>query len=163
MSKDDLLPGLMQLMKGAARTLVAAMACPGSTGPQRVQEITGHSLGIISRWQSDAYKDVMPLDVVFQLEFLSKTPVFARQLAALNQFNLAPMAEGEEVSGMVGELVRLTSNAARATTELAEGLKDGKLTYNEGTRVETALAPLETTLSDIRRKIAAIKAQGGEG
>lgn len=161
MSKDDLLPGLMQLLKAAARSLVAAAAIQGQTGPQRVQELTGYSAGLISRWQNDGYRDTMPLDAVFQLEFITQAPVFARQLAALTGHRLVPMAEGDEAGELVSDLIRMTSAGATVTAELGSALKDNDVSPAEARRIEEAIAGQEAVTAALKRKLAAIKPKGG--
>jgi hypothetical protein len=104
----------------------------------------------------------MPLDVVFQLEFLSQAPVFARALAALTNHRLVPMEAGEAPDEMVSDLVAITSSAANLTSELADALKDGSISINEARRVEAVKAALDAATTILSRKLAAVKAKGGE-
>eukprot|EP01031_Cornospumella_fuschlensis_P006363 gene6363-7909_t len=89
-AKAALPDGLDALIKATTRAAVLAAAVPGSTGPQRVEQLTGASAGTISRWSGD-YDTCMPLDVVFLLEFTAQAPVFARALAALTGHRLVPV------------------------------------------------------------------------
>lgn len=132
MSDIALPDGLITLIKTATRALVLACAAPGSTGPERVEQITGFSRGAISRWCGDAYRDQMPLEVVFMLESAIGKPIFSRMLASLTGHRLEPLAVGEAVQvDLMTDVVRITGSHARFQAEAAEALEDQKLTPGE--------------------------------
>lgn len=159
-TKDALPAGLMQTLKMASRALIAAAATQGATGPQRVAEITGYSPGIISRWQSDAYRDVMPLEVVALLEFLTQAPVFGRALASLTSNRLVPLGESDEASDMVGELIRVTGSGSMVSAELGLALRDGEVTPAEAKAIMGAVGAHEDVLASVKRKLANVRPKG---
>lgn len=124
--------GLISLIKSTTRAAVAASVVPGSTGPQRVEQMTGYSPGQISRWQGDAHKDLIPLEVAFLLEFTSQKPIFARALAALTGHRLVPIDEGEGGGGdYARDMVDLTAAGAALTVAYGTALADGVVTPRE--------------------------------
>lgn len=152
--------GLITLIKSSSRAQVAACVAPGSTGPQRVEQLTGFSQGSISRWQSDAHKDLSPLEVVFLLEFVTQKPVFARALAALTGHRLVPMADDEPAGDLVGDLIKATGSGARVSAELSTALADGVVTPREAKDVLRVLGEHQDILTDVARKLANVAAAG---
>lgn len=160
MSAAALPDGLFTLIKSAIRELVAACAVPGSTGPERVEQLTGYSRGTISRWQGDAYRDLPPLDVVVLLEFTTQRPVVSRWLASLSNHQLVPMADDGDTGCLVHDLVRTSGTAARVTGELSAALADGVVTPREAKAVKAAIGEHMETLTSVRRKLAGVAARG---
>jgi hypothetical protein len=130
---DTPLPdGLITMIKTATRALVTACAAPGSTGPERVEQLTGFARGTITRWQGDQYPDVIPLHVVFLLSITVQTPVFARTLAALTGHRVEPLEGGSTPAGdLLGDVLRVTGSHARFINEAATALDDLKVTPGE--------------------------------
>lgn len=132
MSDTALPEGLMTLLKTGARALVNACAAPGQTGPQRVEAMTGYSLGQISKWQSENAPDLMPLHVAAILEAASGKPIMTRMLASLTGHQLAVVAEGGGGAvDLMTEIVRITGSHARFQATAADALDDQKLTPRE--------------------------------
>lgn len=126
--------GLITMIKTATRALITACAAPGSTGPQRVEQLTGFSAGTISKWHGDAHPDVIPMHVVFLLEVTVQKPIFSRTLAALTGHQVVPMADGgpEASAGeFVSDVIRTTGSFSRYQQVMSEGLADGKITRGE--------------------------------
>lgn len=158
---DILLPdGLITLIKSAIRAQVAACAVPGSTGPERVEQLTGYSRGTISRWQGDAYKDLPPLDVIFQLEFVTQKPIVSRALASLTSHRLVPLADDAGATDLVGDLVKTTSTGARVSSELGSALADGVVTPREAKAVKAAIGEHLDALTSVQRKLAGLPGKG---
>ncbi|MEP9378420.1 hypothetical protein ABLE91_17015 [Aquabacter sp. CN5-332] len=156
MDATPLPDGLIALIKSTTRAAVAASIVPGSTGPQRVEQLTGFSAGQISRWQGDAHKDLAPLEAAFLLEFVSQKPVFARALAALTGHRLVPIEDGEGGGDFVADLVSVTSSAARLTAAYGAALADGQITNREREELRRELAQHHTALLNAERRLSGI-------
>lgn len=158
----QLLPdGMIPLIKIATRHLVAACAMAGSSGPRRVEELTGYSAGTISRWQSDAHKDLMPTEVVFLLEFTIQRPVFARTLAELTGHRLTPVAEderrlGDDVAALTGDLIRIVGSGSRVGATLGAVLEDGRVTRREAREALADIARHKDSLLPAERRLAVL-------
>ncbi|QEL26132.1 hypothetical protein FQV39_28635 [Bosea sp. F3-2] len=132
MSDIALPDGLLPLLKTASRALVNACAAPGQTGPQRVEALTGYSLGQISKWQSESAPDLIPIHIVAVLEAATGKPIVTRMLASLTGHGVAPISDEIGSAGdLMLDVVRITGSHARFTTAAAEALEDQKLTPGE--------------------------------
>lgn len=146
--------GLITLIKTATRALILAFAAPGSTGPERVEQITGFSRGAISRWQGDAYRDQMPLEVVFQLESALGKPIFSRMLASLTGHRLEPIAGAPVRFDLMGEVVRSTGSHARFTAQAAEALEDQRVTPGEAKALLATLLKHQEDMGRLAGRLA---------
>ncbi len=148
--------GLISLIKSTSRAAVTAAVVPGSTGPQRVEQLTGYSPGQISRWQGDAHKDLMPLEVVFLLEFVTQKPVFARALAALTGHRLVAIAEGEggDTTDLTRDMVDLVATAGALSAAYGASLADGEVTPAEREVIRKAKARHQEILARATRNLA---------
>lgn len=155
MSDAALPDGLMTLIKSAVRAQVQAMAVPGSTGPERIEHLTGVSRGQISRWGGDAYRDLPSLEVVFILEHISQKPIVSRALAQLSGHRLTPIADDEAARDcFVSDLVELAGSSSRVTAEMSAALADGVVTPAEAKRVLAQMAPHQDTMTRVTRKLS---------
>lgn len=163
MDSTALPDGLIALLKNTARAAVAASVVPGSTGPQRVEQLTGYSAGQISRWQGDAHADLMPLEVVALLEFTSQKPVFARALAALTGHRLVPISELEapapDMSTHIRDMAEFTAAAAAVSGTYGAALADGVVTPREKAETRQAKARLQDVVARAGRNLSGV----GEG
>ncbi len=151
--------GLIPLIKIATRALVAACAVPGSTGARRVEELTGKSPGTISRWQGDAYSDLIPTEIVFLLEFTIQKPIFARTLAELTGHRLAAIADDEQpaaddVDGLTSDLIHIVGSGSRVGAQLGQVLEDRKVTRREARETLTVIGEHEDKLARAKRRLA---------
>lgn len=154
---ESLPDGLITLIKTATRALILAFAAPGSTGPERVEQITGFSRGAISRWQGDNYRDLMPIDVVFQLESALGKPIFSRMLASLTGHALEPVAKGEGAPlDLMSEIVRSTGSHARFTAQAAEALEDQKVTPGEAKALLLSLLKHQEDMGALAARLATL-------
>lgn len=157
---STLLPdGIVQLIKIATRALVAACAVPGSTGPRRVEELTGASAGTISRWQGDAHPDIIPTAVVFLVEFTIQKPVFSRVLAELTGHRLAAIADEEDaapndVDGLTSDLIHIVGSGSRVGAQLGAVLEDRKVTRREARDTLVVIGAHEDRLAAAKRRLA---------
>ena len=150
--------GLIPLIKNSTRVLVLASAVPGSTGPQRVEQMTGFSAGAISRWQGDAHKELVPIETVFLLEHLTQKPIFARALAALTGHRLVPIAEDDPAPELdVADLLAVTRSASRFQSVLAEALQDGKITAAERRTLAHENADHLNVMATVARKLSGVE------
>lgn len=162
MDATSLPDGLIALIKSASKAAVLASAVPGSTGPQRVEQLTGYSPGQISRWQGDAHKDTMPLEAVFLLEFVSQKPTFARALAALTGHRLVPIADGESGAGdYAQDMVEIASTGAAVTMAYGVALADGKVTPREREEIRKAKARHQDALARAALNLSGLGEQDG--
>lgn len=162
---DTALPdGLITMIKTATRALVAAAAVPGSTGPERVEQLTGYSRGQISKWCSDSFPVIMPPEVMFLLEFTVQKPIFAGVLAALTFHKLSPLAENDPVDGrtLMSGVVDLTGSHSRFMTSLTDALADMHVTPGEAKKSLKAGMSHQEQLTQILKRLADI-AEGGDG
>lgn len=148
--------GLTALIKSTTRAAVAASVVPGATGPQRVEQMTGYSAGQISRFQRDAYPDLLPLAVVFLLEFTSQKPVFAQALAALTGHRLVPVEESETGPDFLSDLLSLTRSAASVQASYGAALADGTVTPREREHLKQVVASHMAELMEAERRLSAI-------
>lgn len=161
---DTALPdGLIPHIKNTTRLAVVACAVPGSTGPQRIEQLTGFSAGAISRWQGDAHKDLCPIEVAFLVEFLTQKPIFARALAALTGHKLVLIADDDPARAELGmgDLLDLAASASRLQTTVADALQDGKVSEHERRTIRKVKADHHDVLTRIARKVADV--DGVEG
>ncbi len=162
---DTALPdGLLTMIKTATRALVAAAAVPGSTGPERVEQLTGYSRGQISKWCSDSFPVIMPPEVVFLLEFTVQKPIFAGVLAALTFHKLAPVAEDDPIDGraLMSGVVDLTGSHSRFMTSLTDALADMQMTPGEAKASLKAGMTHQDQLNQMLKRLAEIAA-GADG
>jgi hypothetical protein len=147
--------GLITLIKTATRALILACSAPGSTGPERVEQLTGFSRGAISRWQGDNYRDLIPIDAVFLLESAIGKPIFSRMLASLTGHKLEPVATGESAPlDLMGEIVRSTGSHARFTAQAAEALEDQKVTPGEAKALLQSLLKHQEDMGVLAARLA---------
>lgn len=159
MDSASLPDGLVPMIKIATRALVAACAVPGSTGPRRVEELTGASAGTISRWQGDAHPDIIPTAVVFLVEFTIRKPIFSRLLAEMTGHRLVAITDEEEadpsdVDGLTADLVRIVGSGSRVGAELGRALEDRRVTRREAIDTLAVIASHEEVLSPAKRRLA---------
>lgn len=156
MSADALPDGFFILIKSTIRAQVQAMAVPGSTGPERVNQLTGISRGTISRWCGDGYADLPSLEIVFMLEHHSQKPVISRALAQLSSHRLTPIAEDDAPDHcLVRDLVEITGSSSRLAAEMSSAIADGTVTPAEAKCVLRATADTQDKLTRLSRTFAA--------
>ena len=149
--------GLITMIKTATRSLILACAAPGQSGPERVEQMTGFSRGTISRWQGDNYRDLIPLDVVFQLESALGKPIFSRMLASLTGHELTPLASGDgEGFCLMGAVIKTTGSHSRFTAQAAEALEDQKVTPGEAKALLKSILQHQKDMSDIAKRLAVL-------
>lgn len=169
MDRTPLPDGLIPLIKIATRALVAACASPGSTGPKRVEELTGKSAGTISRWQGDAHPDLIPTDIVFLLEWTIQRPIFSKILAEATGHRLVPIADDEvadpgDVAGLTGDLIGIVGSGSRVGAALGSALEDGKVTIREARDALAVIGDHEAKLTGAKRRLARLaEARGAKG
>ena len=162
---DTALPdGLLTMIKTATRALVAAAAVPGSTGPERVEQLTGYSRGQISKWCSDSFPVIMPPEVMFLLEFVVQKPIFSGVLAALTGHQLVSLSDADPVDGrtLMNGVVDLTGSHSRFVTSLTEGLADMQMTPGEAKASLKAGMTHQDQLNQMLQRLAEI-AEGADG
>lgn len=160
MSDTALPDGLMPLIKTATRSLVLACAAPGQTGPQRVEQLTGYSQGVISRWIGEAYPAVMPLEVVGLLEAAIGKPLVTRLFASLTGHKLEPVAAPEAAPlDLMAEVFRSTGSHARFTAAAADAWEDQKITPGEAKALLQAVMKHVEDMGAIATRLA--KLAGG--
>lgn len=147
--------GLMAMIKAATRALI--LACGGAA---TVKSLTGASDGQISRWQGDAYPDVIPAWAVGVLEFNCQQPAFTRMMAGLTGHRLTPIAEegGDEPGSrdFVGDLVSVAGAASKVTAGMSDALADGKVTPGEAKGGLANIASLERELTVAKRRLSVV-------
>lgn len=149
--------GLITMIKTATRSLILACSAPGQSGPERVEQMTGFSRGTISRWQGDNYRDLIPLDVVFQLESAIGKPIFSRMLASLTGHELTPVAKGDaEHFCLMSGVIQTTGSHSRFAAQAAEALEDQKVTPREAKDLLKSILKHQEHLSDLAKKLAVI-------
>lgn len=164
MSADALPDGLMTLIKSAVRAQITAMAVPGSTGPERVEHLTGVSRGQISRWQGDAYRDLPSIEVIFILEHISQKPVISRALAQLSGHRLTPIADEDAPHAcFVAEMVELAGTSAGVVAEISAGMLDGVMTPAEAKRALVRAAAHQDALTRTTRKLSTVATANDRG
>lgn len=147
--------GLITLIKTATRSLILACAAPGQTGPERVEQMTGFSRGAISRWQGENYRDLIPLDVVFQLESALGKPIFSRMLASLTGHELTPLATPEAGDFcLMSAVIRTTGSHSRFAAQAAEALEDQKVTPGEAKALLKSILKNQEDLSAVAKQLA---------
>lgn len=157
MSDTRLPDGLITLIKTATRALVLACAAPGSSGPERVEDMTGYSRGQISRWQGDNYRDLMPIDVAFQLEVMTGKPIFTRMLATLTGHRIEPAETGENAPfDLMTDAVRATGSHHRFMAQASEALEDQKVTPGEAKALLQSLLRHQEHLGEMAMRLAAL-------
>jgi hypothetical protein len=148
--------GMITMIKTATRALILACAAPGSTGPERVEQLTGYSRGAITRWQGDQYPAVIPLETVCLLESLLGKPIFSHMLAQLSGHRVEPAGEGEACDGsdLMGAVMRSTGSHARFTAQAAEALEDQKVTPREAKDLLAALLAHQDQMGMLAARLA---------
>jgi hypothetical protein len=148
--------GLLTLLKTSVRALVLACAAPGQTGPERVSAMTGHSRGSISRWCSENYRDLPPLDVAFQLESALGKPILSRMLASLTGHQVAPWPESgvAATQDLMTGVVRTMGSHARFVAQAVEAMEDDILTPGEIRQLLKEILKHQQDMGDIARLLA---------
>lgn len=159
MDSASLPDGIVPMIKIATRALVAACAVPGSTGPRRVEELTGASPGTISRWQGDAHPDIIPTAVVFLVEFTIQKPIFSRLLAELTGHRLTPItdddtADPSDVDGLTADLIHIVGSGSRVGASLGQALEDRRVTRREARETLAVIGEHEDRLAGAKRRLA---------
>lgn len=155
MSDTALPDGLITMIKTATRALIMACAAPGSTGPQRVEQLTGYSQGVLSRWQGDQYPHLMPIEVACMLESVTGKPIFTRMLAQLSGHRIEPVgADPDDETDLMGAVMRATGSHARFTTKAAEALEDQKVTPREAKELLVALLAHQDQMTALANRLA---------
>ncbi len=158
--------GLITMVKIATRHLVTACAVPGSSGPKRVEELTGYTAGTISRWQSGDYKDVIPMEVAFLLEFTIQKPVFARTLAELTGNRLVPIGDehaagSDNIDALTSDMILIVGSGSRVGATLGAALEDRKVTPREAREALNVIGEHESRLAPAKQRLARlIETQG---
>lgn len=157
MSDTALPDGLITMIKTATKSLIMACAVPGSTGPQRVQQLTGFSQGEISRWQGDQYPHLMPIETACLLESVTGKPIFSRMLAQLSGHRLEPIGDNpDDEADLMGAVMRATGSHARFTAKAAEALEDQKVTPREAKELLTALFQHQDQMTALANRLASL-------
>lgn len=157
MSENALPDGMITMIKTATRSLILACAAPGSTGPERVEHITGYSRGAITRWQGDQYPAVIPLEVVCLLESLIGKPIFSRMLAQLSGHRVEPTSDGAEgPADLMGAVMRTTGSHARFTAKAADALEDQVVTPREAKDLLAALLKHQDEMGALAARLATL-------
>jgi hypothetical protein len=158
--------GLIPMIKIATRALVVACATQGTTGPRRVEEMTGKSAGTICRWQSDAYSDLIPTDIVFLLESSIQVPVFARTLAELTGHRLVavadePEGDGGDIEELTADLIGIVGSGSRVGAQLGSVLQDRKVSRREARETLGVIGEHEERIGRTKRRLARLAGEGG--
>lgn len=149
--------GLITLMKTSVRALVLACNAPGQTGPERVEQMTGYSRGAISRWCGDNYRDLPPLDVVFQLESAIGKPIVSRMLASLTGHHVVPLGDDAAATGtadLMSGVMRATGSHARFVAKAAEAMEDEVITPGEAKTLLAKILKHQQDMGEIARLLA---------
>lgn len=149
--------GLITLMKTSVRALVLACNAPGQTGPERVEQMTGYSRGAISRWCGDNYRDLPPLDVVFQLESALGKPIVSRMLASLTGHQVVPISDAEGEAGttdLMHGVMRATGSHARFVSKAAEAMEDDVVTPGEAKGILSEILTHQREIGEVARNLA---------
>ena len=159
MTDAHLPDGLKQTIEIATRALVAACAVPGSTGAQRVAELTGKSAGTISKWQSGDHPELIPLADVVQIEFAIQKPAFTRVLAELTGHRLVPIAEEEsegrsDTAALTGDLIAIVGSTGIVAAHLASSLEDDRVTPREAKDGLALIGELDDRLTQTKQRLA---------
>jgi hypothetical protein len=149
--------GLVTLMKTSVRALVLACNAPGQTGPERVEQMTGYSRGTISRWCGDNYRDLPPLDVVFQLESAIGKPIVSRMMASLTGHQVVPLGDGEgetATADLMSGVMRATGSHARFVAKAAEAMEDDVVTRGEAKAILGEILTHQREIGEVARNLA---------
>jgi len=143
-------------LKAAQRDLIRYAG-----GIERAAEITTFSKSQVGRYNNAADPELMPPAAVYALELECGQPVFTGAMAALHGRRLS---DPDDDQARAGDVLRRYADAARQTAELmsaaALALADGKVTPAEATTIDRGAANVETAMAELRRALAAIKANG---
>ena len=104
----------------------------------------------------------MPLNAVMTLEAHCGQPIVTAALAEINGRRLAePDAAVTSQLGVMNHHADAIVHAGELMRAGAAAFADGKVTPNEATAIDKAAAQLERALSEYRRALAGVRAEGG--
>lgn len=157
MDSTSLPAGMLPLIKQATRELILAVG-----GPARVEALTGHRAGTISRWGADHHGDVIPVTVVAVLEFHAQAAPFTRALASLTGHGLTRIADGDDSGGGPGmaDVAAIAASGARVVAAAAEALADGVVTPAEAKHVMSLIGGGQAEAGAFKRKLAVVAGGG---
>lgn len=123
---------------------------------------TRYGRSTVGRWNALDDPTLMPVAALIALETESGQPIMTAAFAEINGRRLAP-PDGEAASqiSVMAHHAEAILQAGELMSAGAAAFADGKVTPNEATAIDKAAAQLERALSDYRRALAGIRAEGG--
>lgn len=113
-------------------------------------------------WKDINHKALMPLDVVMKLEAHCGRPIVTEALAEIAGRKLVDPDAGVVSSACV--MTRHADAIIQASHLMSVGaaaFADGRITPNEATGIDRAAAQLQEAISEYRKALAGIRADGG--
>jgi hypothetical protein len=150
-------PADHQLIKHAQKELVALCG-----GLDAVSIMVNRGRSTVGRWADVGDPALMPMQVFVTLQKHCRTPVVTAALAAAENRTLAD-AMGDAAAGQCLFTAMAETMVAIGSLSGAYGLAlaDHKITPNELTDIDGALAKLQRDVADARKSVASARADGG--
>lgn len=117
----------------------------------------------VGRWSDRNDPTLMPLAAVMALEAHCGQPVVTAALAEINGRRLVD-PEGSATAGQARVMSRHADAIVQAGELMAAGaaaFADGRVTPTEAVGIDRAIATLEQGLSEYRKALAGVRAEGG--
>jgi hypothetical protein len=112
----------------------------------------------VTRYQSEAYPEIIPLDHALELDRAAGAPVVLKELAALAGFDLVSREERTELVENVNRIVgRLAKAGGELSQAVIEAAADNAFHPSEDRKVDSLIANVEDGLDDLKASKAALR------
>lgn len=150
---DDIDDTAFYRIKAATRQLVKRC---GGVGPAAVE--CGVTDTMVSRWQSNTEKTMIPILSAVALERAISEPIVTEAMAELTDYRPALTPGQRIIPTLLGDL----GSASRLTAAVLQALEDGDLTPAEARHVDDIYARRESEIPPIRLQLAEVIAAGAK-
>lgn len=144
-------------IKAAQHQLIALCG-----GIDECVEIGNFGRSTVGRWYDLGDPTLMPLNAVISLETHCGQPIVTAALAEINGRRLAaPDGEAASQISVMNHHAEAIVQAGELMSAGAAAFADGRVTPNEAVAIDKAAGQLERSLSDYRKALAGVRAEGG--
>lgn len=127
-------------------------------GVVAVERATTMNRSSITRYQSEAYPDIIPLDHALELVSASNDMGLIREFVGLVGCDLVSKEQRDELADNVNRIVgRLAKSGGELHQAVIEAAADNKFHPSEDRKVDSLIADVEEGLDDLKASKAALR------
>lgn len=128
-------------------------------GIARVADLTSVSISHVGRWNSPKDKDLMPINVIIELEADCGMPLVTSAMAEMNGFRVEdPERAAKQTAGIMTGLSEVMTEAGALFASGAAAAADGRFTPAELTVMQRNVSVMSQKASDLQNTLAAAHA-----